>query len=154
MNWDQTVYATTNYALNVRDQITTINQEGQTRDFGYDGYGRLASRTTPEQGTTTYTYFADDRTQTVTDARGATTTYAYNNRGLTTSLTYGLTAGVATTPNVSFGYDAAGNRTSMTDGLGSVSYTYNTISQLTSETRTFTGLGSFTLNYAYNLGGS
>ena len=153
LNFNLSVYSTTNYTYNVRDQITIINQAGQTRTLGYDGYGRVNSRTTPEQGTTTYTYFADDMVQTATDARGATATYGYNNRGLVTSITYGVPAGVAATPNVTFGYDSAGNRTSMTDGLGSVSYVYNTLSQLTSETRNFTGVGSYTLNYGYNLGG-
>jgi YD repeat-containing protein len=35
-----------------------------------------------------------------------------------------------------------------------VSYSYNQLSQLTSEARTFTGVGSFTLSYAYNLAGA
>ncbi len=154
LNWDQSVYSTTNYAHNALDQITSINHAGQTRSFNYDGHGRLQSRTTPEQGTTTYSYFADDTTQTITDARGATTTFGYNNRHLVTNITYGVPAGVAATPNVTFGYDAARNRTSMTDGLGSVSYNYNTLSRLNSETRTFNGLsGSYTLTYDYNLAG-
>lgn len=154
LEWDGTsVYSTTDYTRNQRDQITSINQEGQTRTFVYDGYGRLKSRTTPEQGTSTYSYFADDAVQTITDARGATTTFAYNNRRLPTSITFGSPSGVAATANVSFGYDSAANRTSMTDGLGSVSYVYNKKSQMTSETRTFTGLGSYVLNYSYNLGG-
>ena len=153
LNWNQSVYSTTTYALNVLDQLTTINQAGLTRTFAYDGQGRLQSRTTPEQGTTTYTYFSNDEIKTVTDARGATTTFAYNNRDLVTGITYGVPGGVAATPNVTFGYDSAGNRTSMTDGLGSVSYVYNTLSQLTSETRTFTGVGSYTLSYGYNLSG-
>jgi RHS repeat-associated protein len=153
LNWNQTVYATTDYTLNVRDQLTLSNQAGQTRSFAYDGYGRLQSRTTPEQGASTYTYFADDTTQTITDARGATTTFTYNNRQLVTGITYGIPSGVAATPNVTVGYDSAGNRTSMTDGLGSASYAYNTLSQMTSETRTFTGVGSFTLSYGYNLSG-
>src|SRR5207253_8720987 len=46
-----------------------------------------------------------------------------------------------------------GNRTSMTDGLGSTSYSYNQLSRLMSETRTFTNVGTFTLIYDYNLGG-
>ncbi len=153
LNWNQTVYATTNYSYNALDQITSINQAGQIRSFSFDGYGRLQSRTTPEQGTTSYSYFANDRLQTITDARNATTTLGYNNRRLVNSISYGVPGGVAATPNVSFGYDPAGNRTTMTDGLGSVSYGYNTISQLTSETRTFTGLGAYTLSYDYNLGG-
>ncbi|HMG72729.1 MAG TPA: hypothetical protein VK582_04450, partial [Pyrinomonadaceae bacterium] len=40
----------------------------------------------------------------------------------------------------------------MTDGLGSVSYGYNQLSQLTSETRTLP-VGSFGLTYGYNLAG-
>ncbi|HYJ86711.1 MAG TPA: S8 family serine peptidase [Pyrinomonadaceae bacterium] len=154
LNWDQSIYSTTAYTYNAGDQITSINQGGQIRSFVFDGHGRLLSRTTPEQGATNYTYLGDDNVQTITDARGAAATFSYNNRGLATNITYGTPGGVAATPNVSFDYDAAGNRTSMTDGLGSVSYAYNTLSQMTSETRTFTGLGSsYTLSYAYNLAG-
>ncbi len=153
LNWDQSVYATTTYSYNVRDQLTQINQTGQIRSFTYDGHGRLLTRTTPEQGVTTYSYFANDTIQTITDARGATTNFSYNSRNLVTGISFGVPAGVAATPNVSFGYDAAGNRTSMTDGLGSVSYVYDRLSRLTSETRTFTGVGSYMLSYAYNFAG-
>jgi uncharacterized protein RhaS with RHS repeats len=54
---------------------------------------------------------------------------------------------------LSYGYDAAGNRTSMTDSLGCTSYTYDRLSRMTSETRTFTGLGTYPINYQYNLAG-
>ncbi len=153
LHWNQTVYATTTYTYDTADRLKQINQGGQIRSFNYDGIGRMQSRTTPEQGTTTYSYFADSNVQTITDARGATTTFSYNNRSLVTGVTFGVPGGVAATPNVTFGYDAAGNRTSMTDGLGSMSYVYDQLSRLTSESRTFTGVGSFALNYAYNLGG-
>ena len=154
LNWNQSVYATTTYSYNVRNQLTQINQAGQLRSFAYDGHGRLQTRTTPEQGVTSYSYFGNDAVQTITDARGATTTFGYNSRDLVTSINFGVPAGVAATPNVSFGYDAAGNRTTMTDGLGSVSYAYDQLSRMTSETRTFTNLpGSFALSYAYNLAG-
>ena len=69
----------------------------------------------------------------------------------TPTLSYGDAA--AATPNGYFGYDAAGNRTSMSDGLGSVSYNYNNLSQWPSEMRTFNGLGSYTLSYGYILAG-
>jgi YD repeat-containing protein len=98
-----------------------------------------------------YTYLAE-APFTPRRMREALSTYTYNNRHLVTGITYGAGSGV-TTPGVNFVYDAAGNRTSMTDGLGSVSYSYNTLSQLTSETRSFTGVGSFTLSCAYNLSG-
>ncbi|HEY0763635.1 MAG TPA: S8 family serine peptidase [Pyrinomonadaceae bacterium] len=154
LNWDQTVYSTTNYTYNVRDQLTNINQVSQNRSFSYDGYGRMAQRVTPEQGTTNYTYYLNDLPQTVTDARGAIAAFTYNARHLVTNINYTVSGAVAATPNLTFGYDSAGNRTSMTDGLGSVSYVYNTNSQLTSETRTFSGLaGSYALSYGYGLAG-
>jgi YD repeat-containing protein len=58
---------------------------------------------------TTYSYYVDDTMQTMRDARGATTTYAYNHRHLPTAIEYGAPAGVAATANVSFSYDATGN---------------------------------------------
>jgi RHS repeat-associated protein len=155
--WVGGVYATTSYAYDARDQITEINQAGQIRSFIYDGHGRLLTRSTPEQGTTSYSYYDDDTTHVVTDARQTTTTYVYNNRHQITSLTYNVsgdpTGQTTATSNVSFGYDAAGNRTSMSDGLGAVSYVYNNLAQMSSETRTFNGLSSYTLSYGYNLAG-
>jgi YD repeat-containing protein len=122
----------------------------------YDGYGRLSSRHLPEQNTSTatvWTYNADDTVNTITDARGAVTTYGYSgtNRHLVKSIAHTLTG--SPTINVSFIYDAVGNRMSMTDGLGSVTYTHNQLSQLTAETRTISGVGNFTLNYTYSLSG-
>jgi len=38
----------------------------------------------------------------------------------------------------------------MTDGLGSQSYSYDQLSRMTSETRTFNGLGSYAIGYQYN----
>ena len=153
LNWDQSVYATTTYTYNTRDQLTNMNQSGQTRGFEYDGYGRLWKRTTPEQGQTTYAYNTDDTVQTVTDARGATATFGYNYRHLPTSITYGVPSGVAATPNVTFGYDEVGNRTSMADGLGSVTYHYDQLSRMDWEERAFSGLGTYRLSYGYNLAG-
>jgi RHS repeat-associated protein len=155
LGWDQSIYSTTTYAYNARDQIKSINQAGLSpRTFVYDGFGRLYQRTTPEQGVTSYSYNADDTTQTVTDARGATATFGYNNRHLMTSITFGVPAGVSPTANVSFGYDEAGNRTSMNDGLGWASYQYNTLSQMISESRYFNEIGAaYTTSYGYNLAG-
>lgn len=153
LNWDGTVYSATTYGYDVLDHVISINQQGQSRTFAFDGYGRLQSRTTPEQGTTSYSYFADDTVQTLADARGAGSTFTYNGRHLVTAINYSVPAGVAATSNVSFVYDGAGNRTSMNDGLGSVSYGYDQLSRLISETRSVNGLTSFTLSYAYNLAG-
>jgi uncharacterized protein RhaS with RHS repeats len=98
----------------------------------------LQTRITPEQGQTTYSYYIDDSVQTVTDARGAASTFIHNSRGLVTNINYTVPSGVEATPSVAFDYDETGNRLWMTDGYGRVDYAYNTMSQMTSETRTFT----------------
>src|SRR5205807_437022 len=92
------------------------------------------------------------------DARQVTSTYEYNNRHQIKKLTYSVTGDptgqAAATPDVGFTYDAAGNRISMSDGLGSATYVFNNLSQMVSESRTFSGLaGSYGLTYEYNLAG-
>jgi YD repeat-containing protein len=171
LNWDGngsngtggTAYTTTVTSYNARDQVTAIKQYAGTEastsfqesTLNYDGYGRLSTRHVPEQDAgkfTTWSYNADDTVQTITDARGATATHSYNNRHLLTGISYSAPAGITPTAAATFGYDAAGNKTSMTDGLGSKSYSYDQLSRLRSETRVFTGVGTFTLAYDYNLG--
>jgi YD repeat-containing protein len=43
-------------------------------------------------------------------------------------------SGVLNTPDVTMTYDEVGNRLSMTDGLGTVAYEYDTLSRLFKET--------------------
>src|SRR6266498_1111642 len=159
-DWSNNVYTTTTQAYNVRDQVTQITRQqgsggaSQVTTFGYDGHGRLSTRQFPSASApSNFLYNADDTLQVVTDARGASSTFSYNNRGLVTGITYGAPDGVAATPNVTFAYDNAGNRTSMTDGLGSATYHYDSLSRMDWETRVLTGVGSFTMNYACNLAG-
>ena len=173
LNWDGagpfgtggSVYSTTVGVYNARDQVALIRQWAGAENGGgayqdttmsYDGYGRLWTKHVPQQnaGTATvYVYNNDDTIQSVTDARGASANYNYNNRHLVNSINHSAPSGITPTPNVTFEYDAVGNRTSMTDGLGLVSYNYNQLSRMTSETRTFIGVGTFALNYDYNLAG-
>lgn len=159
LNTDGSVYRTTTSIYNVRDQITQVttrvgsNGTAQTATTEYDGYGRLSKNTLPEAAAaTTFSYYDNDLPNVKTDARGATTTYTYNNRGLVQGITYALSGDVT---NVTYGYDAAGNRTSMTDASGNSSYVYDTLSQLRSETRYFNETGrSFTTSYDYYTAGA
>jgi YD repeat-containing protein len=164
LNWDQSVYSTVVNIFNSRDQVINIRQYQGTEGSGayqesvmtYDGYGRLLTRKAPEQASpTSYTYNADDTTNTVTDARGATKTFSYNNRHLVTGISYSAPTSIPPTAPVSFTYDAAGNRTQMIDAAGSVSYSYDQLSQLVSETRQFNQVSNpLSLSYEYTLDGS
>ncbi|HEX5874164.1 MAG TPA: hypothetical protein VFY60_05900, partial [Pyrinomonadaceae bacterium] len=166
LNWQNgDPYAATVNTYNGRNQVTQVRQyagpEGgstfQDTTFTYDGYGRVKTRHVPEQSAnanTTWNYNPDGTVQKVTDARSAATNYTYNNRHLVTGVTYTVPSQsqVPVPGAVSFSYDAAGNRSTMSDSTGSTSYSYDSLSRLTSESRTFTGLsGSYALNYSYNL---
>lgn len=161
LNANGTVYSTRTNTYNARDQVTSIKQYQGLESSGiyqeiiktYDGYGRVVSHKEPIQTTAaTYTYNADSQPASATDARGITQTYTYNSRDLLTSVSY---SGGTPLAAVNLTYDGAGNRTSMTDGTGSRTYSYDQLSQLTSEARQFTGLsGSFMLTYEYNLAGA
>jgi hypothetical protein len=101
---------------------------------------------------TAYTYNADDTVATMTDARSAVTTYTYGlptsseKRKVLTNISYtaptpGPTPMVIPVP-VSFSYDAVGNRTSMieteaTGWTGTTAYTYDALSRLATEKKTF-----------------
>lgn len=128
----------------------------QDTTMTYDGYGRLQSRRVPQEnaGTaTTWTYNLDDSVNTIADARGAVTTFGYagSKRGLVKTITHTLSGSPQI--NVSYNYDAAGNRISMSDSAGTASYSYDQLSRMTAETRNLSGVGSFHLSYSYNLAG-
>ena len=145
--------------------IAEVNSLGTSCEqglMGYDGYGRLKTRHVPGQdlnAATTYNYSDDNTVTSIVDGRGATTTYSHNNRHLVTGITYDVPfgSGIADSGNVTYGYDAASNRTSMTDGMGSMSYQYDQLSRVSSETRNIADptspflSASYQLNYAYNL---
>jgi YD repeat-containing protein len=177
------VYSTTTNTFNTLDQITLISQTDnssgvhQDTTMSYDGYGRLQTKHLPEQqadpahygSSTDYTkweYNPDDTVLRMTDARGVMTNPTYNGRHLLTGVNYTLSSGVPTTgpfavslsPSVAFVYDAAGNRTSLTerDGqnnlVGRTTYQYDQLSRMISESYEFGGVtGSYALDYAYNL---
>jgi YD repeat-containing protein len=173
MNWDGTMpYTTTVQIFNGRDQVTKTKQYAgaensstyQEITMSYDGHGRMKTRHYPIEdanASTTWVYNADDSVQQVIDARGSATNYSYNSRGLIEQISYDPPANpppnivIPDTPNVSFSYDSIGNRTQMTDGTGTHTYTYDELSHLTSESKTFSGLnGTFTIQYSYQLGGT
>jgi RHS repeat-associated protein len=112
------------------NMLTSIDAEGRTTSYTYDADNRRISvgysdGTTPD---VTYTYNADGERTQMTDGTG-TTTYTYDADGRTTSETDGAGA------TVSYGYDGAGDVTSITYPNGeSVTRTYDGARRLGSVT--------------------
>jgi RHS repeat-associated protein len=98
-----------------------------TTTYTYDGAARKATETDPDAHVTHYNYDASGNPTSTVDASGRVTTQTFDAASRLTGIVY--SDGV--TPNVTYNYDAAGRRTSMHDGTGTTSYTYNTSKQLT-----------------------
>ncbi len=142
------------------------NPDGSKATYTYDADGLLTAYTDPDGNRTTHTY--DDAglptaetlpggktIRTSYDAAGrpavttasdqTTTTAAYDAAGQLTGLDYSDPA----TRDVTYTYDAAGQRTAMTDGTGTTRKVYDTAGRLTSATN---GAGK-TVGYTYDQAG-
>jgi RHS repeat-associated protein len=126
-------------------------QAGYQTTYAYDSAGEQVSVTTPASAaassgaTTTKTYDAVGNTLTSIDPDGVTTTWTYTPLLSIATVSYSGSSA----HSVSYGYDANGSKTSMSDATGSSSYTYDPFGELTSTTN---GAGQAT-GYGYNADG-
>lgn len=159
---------TTTYVYDAADQQTEIHRpDSSVLKSSYDADGNLTSQTDGATNSTSYAYDALDREiskldplnrqtaygydaagnqTTVTDALNRTTTKNYDAANRLTSIGYsdGVTAGAT------FGYDADDQRTSMIDGTGTSSWTYDSLHRVT---QYINGHGD-ALSYGYDLAGN
>jgi len=139
---------TTSYGFDDAGRITSVTADATgaqpaTTSYGYDNRGDLRTITDPRTNQTTYTYDDAGRVRITTNPAGGVSetlyddngqiaatldpnghangggpeqwvSYRYDPRGLLDTIDYGD----PNTSDVSFGYDRAGRRTSMSDGDG------------------------------------
>jgi RHS repeat-associated protein len=150
----------TSYTYSVLNSVATVTQGSQTRSFNFDSMGRLTNEATPEAGTVSYQYNSYDLMTQRTDARGVITNYSYDAINRLTQVSYNVgTTGVAATPTVTYTYGTTptqnnnGRLSTMTDGLGSESYTYDILGRTTQLQKVVSGT-TYQISYGYNLVGS
>jgi YD repeat-containing protein len=129
------------------DQYTYYTLDGKVLDqkdgnvhavltYGYNALNEVTSETDALGKVTSYTYDADGNQLTEQQPGGSCpgtgcTTMTYDADNELTSVTYSS----STTPSVtSITYDSDGQRTGMTDGTGTSSWTWNSLHDLTSYT--------------------
>jgi RHS repeat-associated protein len=100
---------------------------GHRTSWAQDLEGRITSKTFFDNSSITYAYEnTTSRLKTITDAAGQITTNTYNHDDSVSQTAY--TNATVSTPTVSYVYDSVYPRiTSMTDGTGTTSYTYNAV---------------------------
>ncbi|MFG1912403.1 DUF6531 domain-containing protein [Kribbella sp. NPDC048928] len=111
------------------DRVTkTVDASGREQTFTYDGAGRTTA-TTYGGRTWRFTYDKAGRLIRTTLPSGKTASFTLDPRGAPLRIAYS-----DKTPAVSYTWDAAGRRTSMTDGLGVTRFAYDAFDELTSST--------------------
>jgi RHS repeat-associated protein len=153
----------TSYSYNARGQILTVRGDASyPLDYVYDSYGRmtqlktyrdaglansdvttwtyqdatglLAGKTYADGKSVTYTYSADGKLSTRTWARvtqafqPVVSSYSYDLAGNLTGIDYS-----DTTPDVGFTYNRLGQQLTVSDAVGSRTFSYNDKLQLTGE---------------------
>jgi RHS repeat-associated protein len=164
----------TSYTYDLLNNLTQVNQGGQTRTFQYDSLSRLKRATNPELGTTPtngtiqYQYDSNGNLTNKTDARGVQTTYVYDALNRVSSRSYANEpSGQLPTPNVTYTYDnlpnAKGKLTKVTTtGTGSNTFTavtdyqaFDILGRVTQSQQTTDGTTYGTpMTYTYNLSGA
>ncbi|HVC34519.1 MAG TPA: hypothetical protein VNL16_13490, partial [Chloroflexota bacterium] len=145
---------TTSYGYDVADRLVSIrDQAGNSWSIVYDSLGRKTSVTDPDLGTWHDSYPSTPTldnplwlVQTQTDAKGQALSYQYD---VLDRMTSKAGSGLA----IGYGYDngtnGIGRRTSLSDGAGTASYTYDRPGRLVSLTRTING-SNYSLATSYD----
>ena len=107
------------------------SQMDQTRWLYDAATGLLTNKLYADAHGPAYTYTADGKLLTRTWVRGVVTAYGYDAAGQLETVSYS-----DNTPSTAFSYDRLGRQTTITDGTGSRSFTYNDALQLAAETNT------------------
>ncbi len=150
----------TEYHYDVKGQLTSVDQVNAdgvfaTTSLTYDFGGRKLSMDDADMGLWTYAYDTLGNLVQQTDARGQVITMCYDTLNRLTGKAYN--ASTCASPEISCTYGTTlgelGYRVGMSDLSGSTSWTYNQRGQVTAESKTITGIGTFTTQWAYNSAG-
>jgi len=161
-----TLYATTSYAYDSRNLLTTVTDNaGNVTTLTYDGLGRKVSMDDPDMGVWSYSYDIWGQLNTQTDARGAQIQSTYDKLGRVTlrearpsSSNSWVTVAAFTYDSTAGGNNGVGRLTGSASGYVSGSPTitdtafYNALGQVTSSARTIDGT-SYATNTTFDSNG-
>jgi RHS repeat-associated protein len=148
------------YTHGVFDNLLQVSQGAQTRTYAYDGMGRSTDITTPEAGHVNFQYNAFNQVSQQTDARGVKTNLGYDTLNRLHTIGYDVSgsSGVPATPGVTYNYGTSaaqnnnGRLQQVLDGLGSETYTYDSLGRATHLQKVING-ATYNIGYGYNLAG-
>ncbi len=124
---------TTSYAYDANGNTTSVtNPRGKVTTYAYDALNRVTSTTDPNNRTASFQYDVHSRVTQRSDARGLVTKYFYDATDRLTRAEHWN--GATFVDQVTYAYDALGNRTQMVDPTGTTAYAYDALNRATSVT--------------------
>ena len=144
----------TSFDYDAENDLTSVTDpRGLGTSYGYDGFGDLTSLGSPDTGVSSYTYDADGNLATATDARGVVATYGYDALNRVTSIAYSLGGTTYQTRSLTYdqGADGVGHLTGASDGQSSMSWSYDSLGEITGMTQIAGGV-SRSVAYGYTNG--
>jgi len=114
------------------NRLTITDGNGHVTQFSYDALNRLVIESDPLGHTTEYDYDDIGNRSSLTDAEGFTTTFIYDDANRIIRINY-----PAPDEDVTFGYDANGNRVYMLDGVGYTDWEYDELNRVIEVTDPF-----------------
>lgn len=126
-------------------RATITDANGNTTTFGFDPVGRVASETNPNDNVWSYFYDPVGNLTRKTTPTWQTIDFAYTDDDLLQRVT---PSGEA---EITYDYDANGNRTSMTDGIGASTWVFDALDRLTEETDSLGQVISYTYDPVGNV---
>ena len=118
-------------------QTKVTDPDGVVHSYGYDALGDRSSVTDALGNVQSWVFDDAGQLKTAKNARGQATTYSYDAAGQTTGWS-------SPDGTVSQGFDALGDRTSVSDATGSSSYTFDAVGRMTGAS---TPAGTVTYGY-------
>lgn len=139
--------ASVSYSYGSNALPKSVSCEGATISMEYDQAGRRTSIDDPDAGETNFTWSADGKLMSKTDARGIETTNSYNSFGCLTTKQCGDHVITNT-----YGTNSSDKLRLMSTTLNgkTINYSYDTYNRITSETRTLNDNTSLSFSYSYN----
>jgi RHS repeat-associated protein len=131
--------------------IQVTDRNGQLTTYTYDLDGRLVRKALPTNDVTTFVYDALGEVIDATNA-SADVKLAYDDAGrLVSQTTTGSGTSAQPSVTLTYGYDAKGNRTSMSGPEGTTRYAFNAYSEVTLLTDPSNGIYQFTYDSTLHL---
>jgi RHS repeat-associated protein len=103
-------YYATYYGYGTLDDLKSVTQGSETRNFDYDNLNRLVDATNPETGTVSYVYDNNNNLISQQQANGTVVTYFFDALNRLRARSYAVQGATAATPAVQIDYDTDSTR--------------------------------------------